>query len=97
MDRCEMIKAEVIMEEGYGRLRLTFGDNMELKQEALGAIARVKESTNTSPMVIDRVAPDTPNLQSLSIEFYDDNDRMAGAFFTQILKELKIDKCEANV
>lgn len=97
MNRCEMIKAHVIMEEGYGRLRLMFGDNMELKQEALEAIERIKEATQLTPMVIDRVAPNTPNQQSLSVEFYDDNNRVAGDFFTQILKELKIDKCEADV
>ncbi|MGW8169839.1 MAG: hypothetical protein ACWGHH_07540 [Sulfurovaceae bacterium] len=97
MNKCDQIKAHIRMEEKYERLSLTFGDNKIIKKEIFDAIESVKKQTGLNPMVIDRIAHDTPQLQSISIECTEDDCRNCGDFFTKILKELQIDKCEEDL
>ncbi|MBD3789822.1 MAG: hypothetical protein IE885_05595 [Campylobacterales bacterium] len=97
MDRCKEIKAHVKMEERYGFLSLVFGDNAGLKKEILEAIEEAKQETGHSPLIYDRVATETPEIQSICVEFHDDVHREGGDFFNRVLKKLNIDKCETGV
>ncbi len=97
MDRCKEIKAHVKMEERYEFLSLVFGDNANLKKEILNAIDETKKETGQAPLIYDRVATETPEIQSICVEFHDDVHREGGDFFNKVLKKLKIDKCESGV
>lgn len=97
MDKCKMIKAHVRMEEKYERLSLSFGDDKSLKEEIFSVIDTVKKQTGLNPMVIDKIAEHNPQIQSISIECTEDNCRNCGDFFTKVLKELQIDKCEEDL
>ena len=97
MNKCDQIKAHVRMEEKYERLSLNFGENQEVKKEIFDAIESVKKQTGLNPMVIDRIAQDTPELQTISIECTEENCRDCGDFFTKVLQKLQIDKCEEDL
>ncbi len=97
MDRCKIIKAHMRMEEKYERLSLSFGDDESLKEEIFSAIETIKKQTGLNPMVIDKIAEHDPQLQSISIECSEDDCRVCGDFFTKVLHELQIDKCEEDI
>lgn len=97
MDNCKKIKAHVRMEEKYERLSLSFDGNQSLKKEIFHAIDTVKKETGLNPMIIDRVAEHNPKIQSISIECTEENCRNCGVFFTKVLHELQIDKCEDDI
>lgn len=97
MDNCNKIKAHMRMEEKYERLSLTFGDNEDIKKEIFSAIETVKKETGLNPMIIDKIAEHDPQIQSISIECSEDDCRVCGDFFTKILHELHIDKCEEDL
>lgn len=97
MNKCDQIKAHIRMEEKYERLSLTFGGDESLKEEIFSAIETVKKETGLNPMVIDKIAEHDPQIQSISIECSENNCRVCGVFFTKVLHELQIDKCEEDI
>jgi len=88
------IVARVRMEERYGGLSLIFGSDYECKMKILTVLDEVKEETQQTPFVCDKILKDRPECQSIYLEFHDDTHREAGAFFTKILQKLEIEKCE---
>ena len=94
MGNCTEVKAYVRMEERYEGLNLIFGDCPDLKTEVLAVIAQVKEETEMTPFIYEKISNDRPDLQAIYIEFHDDVHRRGGDFFERVLRKLKIDKCE---
>jgi len=94
MDNCSKIKANVRMEERYAGLSLACGCDEAIQKEVIDAIEKVKKELGLNPNVFDNPNKDYPEKEGFYIEFDDDYDRRAGKFFTRLLKELKIDKCE---
>ena len=97
MDRCDEIKANVRMEERYAGMSLVFDNNPGLRTEIETAIKKIKKVTGISPECFDNSKSKTEPRQALYVEFHDDVQRESGEFFTLLLKELKIDKCENDV
>lgn len=97
MYKTKELKAHMKMEERYGMLSLVFGDNMELKKEILDLVEEINCSADTKPFIYDRVSLKSPNKQSICLEFHDDLLREGGEYFEEILKKLKIKKCEVDV
>jgi len=97
MAGCEDIKAHMRMEERYETLSLIFDDNDELTNEVMSAIDKVKEETGMTPFIFEKISKDRADLHGIYIEFHDDIHRVGGGFFTKLLEELKIDKCESDI
>lgn len=98
MDRCEMIKAHMMMEERYEGVCLTYIDHPELKEEILEAVDAVRKEMGMSPLVVENTTADEKEgYQAIYVEFHDDIRREGGAFFTKLLKKLGIDHCERDV
>ncbi len=98
MDRCEEIVANVRMEERYAGMSLVFEQNrQDLKEEIEQAIHSVSQITKLKPLVFDNKETDKSGHEAYYIEFSDEAQRESGAFFTQVLKELKIDHCVNDV
>ncbi len=92
----DKIEAHIRMEERYEGLQLRFGDNVELKKEALEAVDYAKQQTGMSPLVFDNIDKSNPQKEAIYIEFNDDSQRDAGAFFEIVLHRLGI-KCEKDL
>jgi hypothetical protein len=97
MAGCEDIKAHMRMEERYETLSLIFEDKDELTNEVMTAIDKVKEETGMTPFIFEKISKDRADLHGIYIEFHDDIHRVGGGFFTKLLEELKIDKCESDI
>jgi len=97
MAGCEDIKAHMRMEERYETLSLIFEDRDELTNEVMTAIDKVKEETGMTPFIFEKISKDRADLHGIYIEFHDDIHRVGGGFFTKLLEELKIDKCESDI
>ncbi len=97
VDNCERIKAHMRMEERYETLSLVFENDKELTNEIFIAIDKVKAKTGMTPFIFEKISKDREDLHAIVIEFHDDIHRVGGGFFTELLKELKIDKCENDV
>jgi len=91
------IKAHMRMEERYETLSLIFEDNKNLCAEVKEAIDKVKAETGMTPFIFEKISNDRPDLHGIYIEFHDDIHRVGGGFFTKLLDELNIDKCEADI
>jgi hypothetical protein len=97
MDRCDEIKANVRMEECYAGMSLVFAYTPELRTEVETAIKKIKKQTGMTPQCFDNSKNKTEAKQAIYVEFNDDVQRDSGEFFTLLLKELKIDKCDNDV
>ena len=97
MNRCDEIKANVRMEECYAGMSLVFAYTPALRTEIETAIKKIKKDTGMAPQCFDNSKDNTEARQAIYVEFNDDVQRDSGAFFTLLLKELKIDKCENDV
>jgi len=97
MDNCGKIKAHMRMEERYETLSLVFENDSELTNDVLEAIDKVKKETGMTPFIFEKISKDRADLHAIAIEFHDDIHRVGGGFFTKLLKELKIDKCESDI
>ena len=97
MDNCETIKAHMRMEERYETLSLIFENEKALTEEVFAAIEKIKEETGMTPFIFEKISKDRADLHAVVIEFHDDIHRVGGGFFTKLLKELKIDKCEKDI
>jgi len=97
MDRCNEIKANVRMEERYAGMSLVFAYTPELRTEIETAIKKIKNKTGMAPQCFDNSKDQTEAKQAIYVEFNDDVQRDSGEFFTLLLKELKIDKCDNDV
>ncbi len=91
----EKIEAHIRMEERYEGLQLKFGDNPTLKKKALEAVEFAKKETGMNPMIFDNIDKSAPQKEAIYIEFNDDSQRDAGAFFEIVLHRLGI-KCEVD-
>ena len=97
MDRCNEIRANVRMEERYAGMSLIFDNRPELRTEVETAIKKIKKQTGMTPQCFDNSKDKTEARQALYVEFNDDVQRDSGEFFSLLLKELKIDKCDNDV
>ena len=97
MSNCDKIKAHMRMEERYETLSLIFENDQALTDEVFGAIDKIKEETGMTPFIFEKTSRDRADLHGVHIEFHDDIHRVGGGFFTKLLKELKIDKCERDI
>jgi len=97
LSNCNKIKAHMRMEERYETLSLIFENDKALTDEVLSAIDKVKEETGMTPFIFEKISKDRADLHAIAIEFHDDIHRVGGSFFTKLLKELKIDKCESDI
>ena len=91
------IKAHMRMEERYETLSLIFEDENKLTEEVMTAIEKIKEVTGMKPFIFEKISKDRDDLHGIYIEFHDDIHRVGGGFFTKLLQELKIDKCERDI
>ena len=91
----DKIVAHIRMEERYEGLQLKFGDNPTLKKKALEAVEFAKKETGMNPMIFDNIDKSAPEKEAIYIEFNDDSQRDAGAFFEIVLHRLGI-KCEVD-
>ena len=96
-DNCARITAHMRMEERYETLSLIFEDKEDLCHEVKTAIDKVKAETGMTPFIFEKISNDRPDIHGIYIEFHDDIHRVGGSFFTKLLKELKIDKCESDI
>ncbi len=96
-NNCSKIKAHMRMEERYETLSLIFEDNEDLCKEVTTAIDKIKAETGMTPFIFEKISKDRADLHGVIIEFHDDIHRVGGGFFTKLLAELKIDKCEADI
>ena len=85
------------MEERYETLSLVFESDKALTDEILNAIEKIKKETGMTPFIFEKISQDRADLHAIAIEFHDDIHRVGGSFFTKLLKELKIDKCESDI
>jgi len=85
------------MEERYETLSLIFEDKSELTEEIMSAIEKIKEETGMTPFIFEKISKDRADLHGIHIEFHDDIHRVGGGFFSKLLKELNIDKCEDDI
>jgi len=90
-------KAHMRMEERYETLSLIFEDKEALCKEVTEAIDKVKAETGMTPFIFEKISKDRADLHGIIIEFHDDVHRVGGGFFTKLLNELKIDKCETDI
>ncbi len=97
VDNCDIIKAHMRMEERYETLSLVFENDDALTNEIFMAIDKIKARTGMTPFIFEKISKDREDLHAIAIEFHDDIHRVGGDFFTQLLKELKIDKCEKDI
>jgi len=97
MGRCQDIKAHMRMEERYETLSLIFEDKSELTEQIMSAIEKIKEETGMTPFIFEKISKDRADLHGIHIEFHDDIHRVGGGFFSKLLKELNIDKCEEDI
>jgi len=97
MDNGGRIKAHMRMEERYETLSLIFENDKALTDEVLEAIEKIKKETEMTPFIFEKISKDRADLHGIAIEFHDDIHRVGGSFFTKLLKELKIDKCESDI
>ncbi len=97
MANCGDIKAHMRMEERYETLSLIFEESKHLCDEVKIAIDKVKAETGMTPFIFEKISNDRPDLHGIYIEFHDDIHRVGGGFFTMLLDELNIDKCEADI
>jgi hypothetical protein len=96
-DNCSKIKAHMRMEERYETLSLIFEDNEDICKEVTVAIDKVKAETGMTPFIFEKISKDRADLHGIIVEFHDDIHRVGGGFFTKLLAELKIDKCETDI
>ena len=96
-DNYSKIKAHMRMEERYETLSLIFEDKKDLCDEVKNAIDKVKEETGMTPFIFEKISKDRADLHGIYIEFHDDIHRVGGGFFTKLLSELKINKCEKDI
>jgi len=85
------------MEERYETLSLVFENEASLTNDVFNAIDKIKEETGMTPFIFEKISKDRADLHAVVIEFHDDIHRVGGGFFTKLLKELKIDKCEKDI
>ncbi len=97
MANCGDIKAHMRMEECYETLSLVFKESKELTDEVMNAIEKIKEVTGMKPFIFEKISKDRDDLHGIYIEFHDDIHRVGGGFFTKLLQELQIDKCERDI
>ena len=97
MDNSNKIEAHMVMEERYEALSLVFKNDEEITNKIFLAIDKVKENTDITPLICERVFKDKENFHTVAVEFHDDVHRVGGVFFTELLKELKIDRCEKDI
>jgi len=97
VDSCSRIKAHMRMEERYETLSLVFENDENLTNEIFIAIDIVKEKIGMTPFIFEKISKDREDLHAVVIEFHDDIHRVGGGFFTELLKALKIDKCEKDI
>ncbi len=97
VESCNKIKAHMRMEERYETLSLVFDNDESLTNEVFLAIDKVKAKTGMTPFIFEKISKDREDLHAVVIEFHDDIHRVGGGFFTKLLKELNIDKCESDI
>jgi len=97
MSNCGKIKAHMRMEERYETLSLIFEDKDGMTDEVVNAIDKIKAETGMTPFIFEKISKDRADLHGIIVEFHDDVHRVGGGFFTKLLKELKIDKCEKDI
>jgi precorrin-6x reductase len=85
------------MEERYAGLSLVFDGSESLRKEIDDAIKQVCKETGLEPTVFDNADTDKAHHEAFYIEFHDEVQREAGAFFTRVLKLLGIDHCANDV
>ncbi len=88
MNRC---KAHVNMEERYSKLTIEY-DSIQEKQKICTCINDLIPKHKISPQIT--VEPIDTERGEYVIEFHDDYDKKAGAFFEELLKLLNIQKCD---
>ncbi|SFV55735.1 hypothetical protein MNB_SV-13-20 [hydrothermal vent metagenome] len=91
------ITAHMRMEERYETLSLIFENREDLCNDVKSAIDKVKAETGMTPFIFEKISKDRADLHGIYIEFHDDIHRVGGGFFTKLLNELNIDKCEADI
>jgi hypothetical protein len=96
-DRCEQIVANVRMEERYAGLSLVFDGSETLRREIDDAIRCTCEETGLEPLVFDNTDTDKEHHEAFYIEFHDEVQRDAGAFFSRVLERLGIDHCANDI
>ena len=97
MDSSNRIEAHMTMEERYEALSLVFKNDEKLTNKILLKIDKVKEKTDMNPLICERFSKEREDAHTIMIEFHDDVHRVGGGFFTELLRELKIDKCEKDI
>ena len=97
MDNSNKIEAHMTMEERYEVLSLVFKNDEKTTNEIFLAIDKIKENTDMNPLICERIFKDKEDFHTIAVEFHDDVHRVGGIFFTELLKELKIDKCESDI
>lgn len=97
MNNCDKIKAHMFMEEKYERMSLSYGNDEQIKVQILESIEKVKNETSLNPTIIERMCDKYPDRHTISVECEYDDNRICGEFFTKLLQELEIDKCESDV
>ncbi|HIE34994.1 MAG TPA: hypothetical protein EYP79_02200 [Campylobacterales bacterium] len=88
MQRC---KAHVSMEERYAKLEIEY-DSLEEKQKICETANELINVYKISPQIT--VLPKNIENGEYIFEFHDDYDKKAGNFFEDLLKKLKITKCD---
>ncbi len=85
------IKAYHEEEERYSRLVLEYHSTKQ-RQEICDAVAKAIEKFDMVPYTI--ITPKDDKSGEYLLEFHDDYDRRSGDFFEEILKLLKVDRCD---
>ena len=85
------------MEERYETLSLIFENDDALTKQVVDAIEKIKIETKMTPFIFEKISKDRADLHGIAIEFHDDIHRVGGSFFTKLLNELNIDKCESDI
>lgn len=90
MMTASVIRAYHQREERYQGLQLDFDGSAALKETILDTVDAVSKMQGIAPMV------NQFNDVSIYLEFHDEYDRDGGAFFSELLCRLGIDKCEKH-
>ena len=84
-------KAHIQMEERYSRLELDY-NNIDEKKTICNIVNDLIPKHKVSPQIT--VCPKDIKSGEYIIEFHDDYDKRAGAFFEDLLKKLGIERCD---
>jgi len=91
MEKEACIKAYHEMEERYAKLILEY-HSLDQKERIFDAANTLIKKYNIYPTKI--ITPKGDFTGDFCLEFHDDYDKVAGAFFEELIKNLGIDHCE---